>query len=411
MFAWLPRCGADLGYGRGVPCRFQCVRRRPGWVSAWLLLLTWGALGSEVRAQQGLAGRAADGAAEDVTEGIALSWVRLGGADTCVGGAALAVAVQERLALAEALFVSPEVAERLIEGHVARRGGSFVATLRVTDAAGAELGRRELSVEGDDCGALLRPLVFVLSLLVDSAQREARSADGVDGVESEVLSDLDASLAALPKRPRARSGETPGATDLRTTPAPAPPQQPGQTGQTGVSLGVRLSVAGEVGPLPGPSIAGALGLVLDLPRALRLIVEAGLTAGQEVSRDSGGGDGLVSLGLNPVWVGMLACPPESHRDGFAGTICATAALTRLSLTPTGPRGFRAQKSQAFLGHLGLRVGARRRWSRLSVWAELGFAVALRRDTLQFLQRSGALTSLYQPGPVNLGVHLGVERTF
>lgn len=350
---------------------------------------------------------------------VSLSWVRLAGAEACVGGAALAAAVRERVGSA-ALFDAPDRAERLVEGHVARLKGAFIATFRVTDRDGRMLGERQVRVEGDGCDALTRPAVLVLSLIV--------KPDGAGTTASkpaeDLLPDLDVSLAALPRRPL--SDET-AAGDTATAPAgpptPAVPrpgdasEPPTDPGVGGLRFGVRLAAVGEVGRLPSPSPAVSVGVVMDVRDVVRLAAEAGATASQDVRGDTaqavddGLSEGQVTLAIQPLWGALLVCPPDDHRDGFSGTICLRAAATRLALSLRGPTALRSLSQQRWLVQAGLRAGARRRWSGLAVWAELGFGVALRRDTLQFLERSGERQSLFRPEPINMGAHLGMEMTF
>lgn len=351
---------------------------------------------------------------------VALSWVRLEGAEACVGGAALAAAVRERVGEA-ALFAAPDRAERIVEGYVAKVPGAFVATFRVTGADGRVLGERQLRVAGSDCQALTRPAVFVLAvILTPDPERETG-----DALSQDRWADLDASLAALPGEPPspaiapAAPAGTEAAAPTAAVEGTGPSQRAGDADTPEadrVRVGLRVAIAGEVGALPAPAPAAAVGVVVDAPHLLRLVLEGGVSAVQEVRRDaqgavSGQPGAEVRLQLQPLWVAVMGCPADNHRAGFAGVICVRASATRLGLTLQGPSSLRSLAKQRWLAEAGIRVGARRRWSGLAVWAELGFGVALRRDTLQFLERSGSLVTLYRPGPVNVGAHLGMEITF
>src|SRR5277367_3092114 len=116
-----------------------------------------------------LAGAAAPAAAEAPPRTSSLGWVRLPGAEACLGSRDLALAVEQRLA--RTVFVSPAQADVLIDGYItaipAPDPPRFKAHLTLSDAHGAVLGTRELTAPEGGCHAIDEPLALVVALLID----------------------------------------------------------------------------------------------------------------------------------------------------------------------------------------------------------------------------------------------------
>src|SRR5690606_16218881 len=83
-----------------------------------------------------------------------LSWVRMPGAEGCASSAALARAVEERLA--RRVFVSAADADLAVEGRAERTQAGWRAVLSVTQADGTVLGERTLESAEPECEALGR---------------------------------------------------------------------------------------------------------------------------------------------------------------------------------------------------------------------------------------------------------------
>ncbi len=102
--------------------------------------------------------------AADATSSLA--WVRLEGAETCIGANALARAVEERLG--RAVFVSASQADLTVEGAIGPATTSgFRASIRVSDHDGVVIGSREVETLESSCNALDGKLALVVSLLID----------------------------------------------------------------------------------------------------------------------------------------------------------------------------------------------------------------------------------------------------
>jgi hypothetical protein len=111
-------------------------------------------------------------------ESSSLHWVRLPGAESCVGGHDLAQAVEDELG--HAVLVSAADADLSVEGRVAPRdGGGFTATLAVSDRDGTRLGERSLDSEDPDCAAFTPALAVVIALLIDPDGESERGTEEV----------------------------------------------------------------------------------------------------------------------------------------------------------------------------------------------------------------------------------------
>lgn len=109
-------------------------------------------------------------------ETSSLHWVRLPGAEACVGGHDLAQAVEAELG--HSIFVSASEAELAVEGRVEPRPErGFRAVLAVSDREGALLGERTIESEAAECSEFTPALAVVIALLIDP---EAERADPVE---------------------------------------------------------------------------------------------------------------------------------------------------------------------------------------------------------------------------------------
>ncbi|MCA9605485.1 MAG: hypothetical protein KC619_07810, partial [Myxococcales bacterium] len=94
-----------------------------------------------------------------------LSWVRLEGAEGCIASAALAQAVEARLA--RDVFVSAADAGLAVEGRVERDGEIWRAHIEVVDAAGTSLGERSLESAEASCDQLGELATVTIALMID----------------------------------------------------------------------------------------------------------------------------------------------------------------------------------------------------------------------------------------------------
>jgi hypothetical protein len=117
--------------------------------------------------------------AEPAPRPPSLSWVRLPGAEACIGSRALAIAVERRLQ--RQVFVPPSRAAVMVEGRIEHTSApeGFHAVITVSDEAGVALGNREIRSGAPSCAAMDDDLALVIAVMIDP----------------------DASLAPLPPAP------------------------------------------------------------------------------------------------------------------------------------------------------------------------------------------------------------------
>src|SRR5580692_3933573 len=106
-------------------------------------------------------------AADPGPRSSSLSWVRLAGAEACVGLRDVARAVEKRLG--RPVFVAPTRADVAVEGRIerARPSGGWRAVITVSDERGAVRGTRELRTDAADCRALDDSIALALALMID----------------------------------------------------------------------------------------------------------------------------------------------------------------------------------------------------------------------------------------------------
>jgi hypothetical protein len=235
-----------------------------------------------------------------------LAWVRLPGAESCIGARALAQAVERRLG--RQVFVSAAQAGLSIEGRIERTAQpeGFRAIITLSDEAGAPLGTRELQREVPRCGVLDEEIALVVALLIDP----------------------DAALAPPPAAPPAPPPSPPLQVILRREepmPAPAPcpsppplppPPRPAQPWRTGLQVGP----VGVLGLLPGAGIGVGLRVHFAPPRWPVLEIGAAIFASQRVASGTLGADFRLSV------VSLAVCPVSAERWGFSFAACAGVEL-------------------------------------------------------------------------------------
>ncbi len=94
-----------------------------------------------------------------------LSWVRLPGAEACIGSRALAAAVERRLQ--REVFVPPSRAAMAVEGRVERAPEGFRAVITVSNEAGVALGSREIHRASPICATMDDNLALVIAVMID----------------------------------------------------------------------------------------------------------------------------------------------------------------------------------------------------------------------------------------------------
>ncbi|AKV03934.1 hypothetical protein AKJ09_10597 [Labilithrix luteola] len=262
----------------------------------------------------------------------ALSWVRLPGAEECIGSPALADAVEATLA--RRVFVPPTDAELSVEGSIAyaKDRRRFTVRFQVADREGNVLGKRELTQAAETCHALDDRLALVLSMLIDpeAADRPAPPSPEAAPAEPTLAEPI---LAAPPA--------SPAASDVPRLPLPV--------AKTPWRWGASASFGGATGLVPntGWLVEGRVFVTLPHWPTLRAGVASFLPARNRVAEGALAEVGLVSgefgvcpLGLRrlPVvvrgcvsgWLGQLSGRGDGFPDSRSYTTTFAAAAVDAS---------------------------------------------------------------------------------
>ncbi|HMI92186.1 MAG TPA: hypothetical protein VK509_12510, partial [Polyangiales bacterium] len=352
-----------------------------------------------------------------------LSWVRLAGAEDCIGTQALAERVEHRVG--HRVFVSASQADLSLEGHVERapEGTAFIATLVVSDRSGRELGRRVLRATGTRCSALDPALVLVIAIGLDpdAALPATRDADGLSDDTQALLAQLELPKAneealrelAVPDP----SAERPSSTELDLDRPGRPPSDrspgsrsiPGRARDTGpAGMSVAFGITGELGVLPSAGFGGTVRITVGIagfwPIELAL---SGLLPDREPLRASpavaelallAAGASLCTPHNGPGVLEFFACAGPragalyAHGDGFPQDLSTTSPWFELAAHAATR----------------LRFGAQRSWL---VQLLVGAGVPVIRDTFRYEDEEGSRRDLHRPGVLVGRIELGTGVSF
>ncbi|WP_437731250.1 hypothetical protein [Sorangium sp. So ce1335] len=345
-----------------------------------------------------------------------LSWVRLAGAEACVGARALAQAVEARLG--RAALVSAARAELTIEGRVEPGGsGGWRAVLAVADADGAVLGTREITTASPRCRALDEELALAIALMIDPSAKLSPGAPPAAAAPAPPAAAAPAPpAAAAPALPAAAAPAPPAAAapapPAAAAPAPAPqvivqrilipvpPPAPPPPAPWRVEVGAGPLFG--LGLLPSPGVAAALRARLTPPRFFSFEVGGAVWFPNEATTGASStrftwGEGFVS-----------ACPVSLGSE----TRLSACAGVRLGALRVGGLGFRVDRSDERLtagGALDVRL-TRRLAGPLTVGGGLGLIVPFVRDTFYYIDAQDQDREVFQMAPLAgaADVLLGVE---
>ncbi|WP_437974061.1 hypothetical protein WMF11_36575 [Sorangium sp. So ce295] len=316
-----------------------------------------------------------------------LSWVRLAGAEACVGARALAQAVEARLG--RAALVSAARAELTVEGRIEPGGaGGWRAVIAVADAGGAVLGTREIATASPRCSAIDDELALAIALMIDPS---AKLSPGAPPPLAAPAPPPAPSPAPSPPAPRVIVQRV-----LVPVPPPAPP--PPAPWRVEVGAGPLFGL----GLLPSPGIAAALRARLTPPRSWSFEVGGAIwlpneaTTGASSTRFSWG-EGFVS-----------ACPVSLGGE----TRLSACAGVRLGALQVGGLGFGVDRADERLtagGALDVRL-TRQLAGPLTVGGGLGLIVPIVRDTFYYIDAQGRDREVFRMAPLAgaADVLLGVD---
>ncbi|WP_437675784.1 hypothetical protein [Sorangium sp. So ce131] len=329
-------------------------------------------------------------------ETVALSWVRLPGAEACVGARALAQAVEARLG--RAALVPAGRADLTIEARIEpARAGGWRAVIAVADASGALLGRREIATRSPRCKAIEDDLALAIALMIDP---EAKLSPGPPPAPV-AAAPLPAPLPAerppevLVQRVLIPASPPPPQVVVQRILVPPPPPDP-------LRVDVGVGPAFGLGLLPALGAAAALRARLSPPRLPAFELGALLWAPSEAAVGPSGArfswaEGFVSV-----------CPLEV---GAATRLSACAAV-RAGALSAGGFGFDAELSEDRLtvnGALEARA-AQRLLGPLTAAGGFALVVPFVRDTFYYTDAEGADRRVFRMAPLGgtVEILLGVE---
>ncbi|WP_438038905.1 hypothetical protein [Sorangium sp. So ce128] len=314
-----------------------------------------------------------------------LSWVRLAGAEACVGARALAQAVEARLG--RAALVSAARAELTIEGRIEPEGtGGWRAVIAVADAGGAVLGTREIATASPRCSAIDDELALAIALMIDPSAKLSPGAPPPLAAPAPPPAPPPApSPAPSPPAPQVIVQRV-----LVPVPPPAPPP-PASPPPAPWRVEVGAGPLFGLGLLPSPGIAAALRARLTPPRSWSFEVGGAIwlpseaTTGASSTRFSWG-EGFVS-----------ACPVSLGGE----TRLSACAGVRLGALQVGGLGFGVDRADERLtagGALDVRL-TRQLAGPLTVGGGLGLIVPIVRDTFYYIDAQGRDREVFRMAPL------------
>jgi len=306
--------------------------------------------------------------AEPAARTSSLSWVRLPGAEGCIGSRALAVAVERRLH--REVFVPPARAAVAFEGRVERTAApeGFRAVITVSNEAGVVLGTREMRSGAPSCRAMDDDLALVVAVMIDP--------DAALG-PPQPLAPAPAPVAPPP----AWEGALPKA-------GPAPPSW---------RVSLQAGGAAMLGLMPRTSAGVLLRSHVEPPRFWAFEVGGVIFPSVEATQ------GTVSAGFQIAEGFVSACPLTVRALGAALSACAGVQVGSIRALGTGLQAEQALFNVAVEGRV-----HRRLWGPLVAGVGLGLVAPVLRARFSYPAQGGA--ELFSMAPVAgaVDLSLGVE---
>lgn len=305
--------------------------------------------------------QAATAARADGPADVALEWTAGPGAASCRHADALRRAVAGELRRNR--LVDPPSADAVVHGRSERLGPTaWRATIVLFDRSRTELGRRELTREGDDCRALDEALVVVVAMMVDAAVTAPRS-------------------------------------DPEPPPGPPPPSPTRRW-----TVAVAAAAQAELGRLPGH--AAGLELALQIAPPALVPIELALATWTEASTTTAAGGSTFRFASAAV----LACPLRRRTGRLALAPCGGVQVGAIASRGFGFLDNRRQRALV----VDARAELRAELALSPTWfARLGLGVwaPLLRPRFSYQTDTGALETLYQPAIAAGVAQIGLGARF
>jgi len=262
--------------------------------------------------------------------GVALNWVRLTGAESCIAPVDLAQRIEQRLA--RPVFSRASDAILVIEGRVGPAAQTGYTTLiRFGDPHGALYGSREVSVADPDC----HKLDEIVALIIGITLRQ-QSGSGI-ALPAVIMAQLDALFAGEPSElDPAELAKPAAAAVTRAAPAvpPRPPPAPPASANAERSVRalwfqVEAGLGVSTGVAPSPTLAPLLRLRLERPGLGSAALEARLGLLQEERAAS---EPQGTLGYRSLALALAGCLELLGGAALQLSLCVDARTGRLDVS-------------------------------------------------------------------------------
>lgn len=356
----------------------------------------------------------------------ALSWVRMPGAEGCIGARALAEFVEQRLG--RAALVPMSRADVSVEGRISPvppipppAGATDPAAgpqprwrveLVVADAKGVSLGSRHLESDALDCHALDTELAVTIALLVDpEAVLPPAAPTGAGTGPGLPLSTPGTSATPGDGLPLSGPTNGPGQSPWQsTTTGRLPPTgtEPGRAlapPPPATSWGVAF-LAGpalSIGLLPSASAGAALRAIVTPPRFWPFQVSGVVWA------PSAAGFGAEAASFFLATGSLAACPLHTRAGAWRALACAGIEAGEVRAGGFGLEEAYSRGEPIVSGVLQGRV-MRRLWGPLTATFGLGLEVPFLRARFYYLDAAGAEREVFLASPLagSGDLSIGVE---
>jgi hypothetical protein len=312
-----------------------------------------------------------------------LSWVRLPGAESCIGARSLAQAVERRLN--RRLLVSAAQADVSVEGRIERTAqpDGWHAVVTISSGEGGALGTRELRSTAASCDAVNEELTLIIAVMIDP---EAALSAGAP--------------AQPPLSPLVPPSAPPRVVVHRVlVPVPAPRPAPPVPWRAGVEVGPITSL----GLLPEPGAGLVIRGRIRPPGFWSFQLGGILWLPSEAAQGGLGSRFTMAQGF------LNACPIAGKALGIELAACAGVQIGAVRVGGFGFDLSDQHEQPVVNAHLEGRF-TRRLVGPLGVSAGLGVLIPAIRDRFFYRERDQSRREVFRMSPVagSLDAALGLE---
>jgi len=338
---------------------------------------------------------------------VALHWTRAPGAEGCIGPTELAQRVEARLG--RAVFEPAGTAEFALEGHIQPLAdGGFTVLLALNDAAGQQLGVRELSSLTRECRSLDDAITLVIAVTLYPERGLAGAGialpDDVASLLGQALERLEQNAPAATPATAARPTAPPPRARLplrrRDGLASARSSDPAASWR----FSLRGAGAGVLGTTPNAVLGAHVSVGLVPPHMPAFEASAAFASEDQTPLNADDSNGTLFVATSRY--ALAACTRRDGQATFETSGCAgvEALLTQArSVDLVKPDEVTVLAPAPFVS------------ARGALWLGEGFAielaahagVPLNRAKLQFKSNTGAIWDAYQVSALYAEATLGL----